>query len=114
MKDTEKKLAKEIAKVIIDYLDKKGAANALPTVIEILQKRGRENSVYVYTPRELKKNERLNLEIMFKKLTDTDVVNFSFIKDESLLDGVKIMYKDKIWDFSLAGQLRKLKLNYNA
>ncbi|OGM20532.1 hypothetical protein A2714_04040 [Candidatus Woesebacteria bacterium RIFCSPHIGHO2_01_FULL_38_9] len=113
MKDKEKKIAKEVAEVVIDYLEKNGVASALPMVLDLLRKKSAQNSVYIYTPRELKKDERLSLKKMFTKLTDTNVDKFSFVKDESLLDGVKIMYKDRVWDFSLSGQLKSLKQSQN-
>jgi len=69
---------------------------------------GRENrlnKVSVYTPKKLTKTEEVKANQLVKRLTGEKVDEVSYIVDENLLDGLKFVYKDKMWDFSLQNQI---------
>ncbi len=101
------KLAAQIASGVIDFLKKIGKEEALPSIVELLQKEQSLKKAYVYTPMVLKEVERKKITREIIRITGEAIESFVFEIDENLIDGVKIYYKDKLWDFSLSSQISK-------
>ncbi len=62
----------------------------------------------IYTPIKLEKEEKNKAKKLIRELTGDNVEELAFYEDEELLDGLKIIYKDKLWDFSLQSQLASI------
>lgn len=62
----------------------------------------------IYTPIKLEGPDRAKALKLVQKLTGEIVSDASFMEDENLVDGMKIIYKDKLWDFSLQSQLQSI------
>jgi F0F1-type ATP synthase delta subunit len=105
-KDT--KIADVIAGVVVDYLTKKKALDLIPTVIDSLKKVSSQYCAYIYVPRELSNKEKEKAKKLIANLTGGEANVFSFKVDTSLLDGMKIIYNDRVWDYSLSGQIRNI------
>ena len=100
---------KEIADGILAFLRKNNLEEALPMVIDYLKSSSKENAAYVYSPRKLDGSEKANAEKLIKKLTGESQKQIHFYEDKKLIDGLKINYQDKLWDFSVKGQINELK-----
>lgn len=106
---SNKKIVSGVADAIFSYFIEKDSLDLLKDVIADLQKRVTKNTAQIYSPRELENNEKAAIKKMIVKLAGEEVYDFVFIKDESLIDGLKVRFSDKIWDFSLAGSLSDFK-----
>lgn len=62
----------------------------------------------VYTPTKLSDQEKLKAKNLVKQLTGESLEEVSFLEDQKLIDGLKIIYKDKLWDLSLQNQLSSI------
>ena len=67
------------------------------------------NKVIVYSPRELSSEERENLSKQLLESKEKLSSEVEFVVDESLIDGLKIVYNDKMLDLSLESQIKSLK-----
>lgn len=65
----------------------------------------------VYSPVELSKSDVDNITEFLNKKFDKEI-KFDFIKDESILAGVRIEVNNKMFDATLNSSLQKLKLAY--
>jgi F0F1-type ATP synthase delta subunit len=102
------KVVKEIAGVILDYLKKHKMEDMLPEVISYLKEREKSDIATVYSARELTSDEKLKVKGLFEKLINQIPERINYSKDETLIDGLLISYKDKLWDFSIAGQIKEI------
>lgn len=102
------KIAREISQKIIEVLKKKNNEGVLPLVIDYLKKYSLSDIAFVYTPRKLTRNEYKRIEKLILKLAGIKPEKISVTIDEDLIDGLKISYKDKIWDMTTLAQLLKL------
>lgn len=66
------------------------------------------NTAFIYTPIKLSDNEKKKAKNLVKRLTGENIAEINFREDEKLIDGLKIIYKDKLWDFSLQNQLNSI------
>ena len=67
------------------------------------------NKVIVYSPRELSSEERENLSKQLLESKEKLSSEVEFAVDESLIDGLTIVYNDKMLDLSLESQIKSLK-----
>lgn len=102
------KIAKAVSQAVIEYLTSKNAVGSLDLIIEYLQKALGSKKAIVYTPRKLRSSEKERIKGIVGKLVGFKVKNFTFQTDEALIDGFKVVVEDKVWDFSLSGQLKTL------
>lgn len=107
----DEKFAKEVAHGVVDFLEKKNKKNLLGRVVELLQENADTEKVTVLTPRALKAEERMKVKKFVGKVVGKNVNNIVFVKDETLLDGIRIESKQKIWDFSLSSQVNRFRGN---
>lgn len=105
------KFAKEVACGVIDFLKKNKKSDLLGRVIELLQESLDSGITTVLTPRALTPQEKVKVKKFVNRVVGKDTKEIIFVKDETLLDGVRIETKDKVWDFSLSSQLMKFKEN---
>lgn len=106
---TDKKLAIQISGGVSEFLKKIKKEDLLPDVITLLQKENDSKKAFVYAPKDLNIAEKKQISIMLGKLTGEKIENYVFQKDEKLIDGLKIFYKDKLWDFSVANQIKTFR-----
>jgi F0F1-type ATP synthase delta subunit len=102
------KTTKEIADGILEFLKKNNLESELPQLIEYLEGSSAKDDAYVYAPRNLNASEKKDLQKLFVNLTGETPHKIVFYEDKTLIDGLKIMYKDKMWDFSVKGQIDKI------
>ncbi len=62
----------------------------------------------VYSAVELNEDQILNIKKTFEKKYNKEIL-IHFIKDESLIAGLKVKIKDDVYDNTLVNQLRRLK-----
>jgi F0F1-type ATP synthase delta subunit len=105
------KFAKEVAQGVVDFLEKRKKGNLLGTVVELLQENLDSEKVVVLAPRLLKSQEKEKVKKFVGKVVGENLQDIVFVKDETLLDGIRIETKDKVWDFSLSSQLSRFKGN---
>lgn len=105
----KQRIAKAVAEAAIEYMTKKGAKDALELVVALLQKELSKDSARIFVPRDLRATEKLKIKKLVENLAGSEIKNFSFQKDTTLLDGLKISLNDKVWDFSLSGRLKNLQ-----
>lgn len=111
MKNENYKLASQIASGVSDFLKKIKKEEILSDVIDLLRKEKNSKKAIIYSPIDLKDSEIKNISSFLTKLTGETIENLEIQKDESLIDGLKIFYKDKLWDFSVSGKIKKLNAN---
>ena len=99
--------AKLIAGKIISYLKEKGKLNLISEIAKDLLSEAGSSKVQVYFAVELSKAQKDKVISKFGALTHS--VDFDFIKDVSLIDGIVVKHKDKTWDLSLKNNLEKIK-----
>jgi F0F1-type ATP synthase delta subunit len=104
----KRKKAKKVAEGTIAYLEKRGMLDSLDLVIEYLQLNLKDSGVKVYVPKKLNLKEKQNVKKMVIRLIGEDIKKMDFIEDPNIIDGMKIEYKDRLWNFTLASQIQKL------
>ncbi len=102
------KTIKEIAEGILVFLKNNNLEESLPDLISYLRDKDDQNIVNIYSAKDLSVKEKLNAQKFVKNLIGDTPKQILFSKDETLIDGLKISYKDKMWDFSIRGQVSKL------
>lgn len=105
----DEKFAKEVALGVVDFLEKRDKSDLLGRVIELLQENVDSTKVRVLTPRTLKVQEKTKIKKFVGKVVGETTQEIVFAKDATLLDGIRIESKDKVWDFSLSSQLSRFK-----
>lgn len=106
--DKINKKADVITKSFLLYLKKNQEENLLEPIIERLLKNVKDEKVHVVSPRDLTKSEKESVLKTVVKLVNNDKVKIDYSVDDSIIDGLKIEYKDKLWDLSLAKQINSL------
>lgn len=103
----EKARVKKITKSILSYLKNKGWEDSLPGIVGELTLLVKKSSsvVEVFTPTKLTVGQKGKAQKLAAKLTGLKKVKCVFSLDESLIDGAKFRYKDRIWDLSTSGRL---------
>lgn len=109
---SDTKLATQIAHGVVAFLKKIKKEKILGVIAETLQKEVNTQKAYIYSPVELSEREKKNIHGKVNKITGEQIHSCIFHKDESLIDGMKVYYKDKLWDFSVSSKINKL-LNEN-
>ncbi len=102
------KIAKALANAVVSYSKKIGDSEVLETVGGLIEKAGKINEASVIVPKKLDKTEKVKTMKLISRLTGEKVRGVNFYEDKSLLDGMRIFYKDKLWDFSLQTQIDSL------
>jgi F0F1-type ATP synthase delta subunit len=102
------KIAKEIADGVIEYLNKKGKITLLSEVIKNLKETEFSKDAFIFSPIALNQKETEKAKKLVYKLSNEQPGKVNVIVDESLIDGLKIVYKDNQWDFSVAGEISSL------
>jgi len=67
----------------------------------------------VITPLKLTRKEEELATKLAQKLMKTETLKVEFSVDPEILDGMKLKYKDKLWDMSLSGQLDNMLQKIN-
>ncbi len=106
--DKSNKKADIIAKSFLAYLRNNKEEHLLESVLEKLSKNVIDEKVSVISPKVLSQSEKEKVSNMVAKLVNNKKVNIDYIIDDSLIDGLRIEYKDKLWDLSLARQIDSL------
>ena len=104
----KKKLAKTLSDAVVTYSKKNDATDVLGMVNEYLVKENKLRRALVYTPKKLTKSEEVKVNKLVNKLTSENIDEINYIVDEKLLDGLKLVFKDKMWDFSLQNQISSI------
>jgi F0F1-type ATP synthase delta subunit len=104
-----------ISKGFLSYLSKNKEAGLLSQVIEKLKENlGESEKVTVVTPIKLSEEEEGKTYELVKKLTRRDNFKIDYKVDSKILDGMKVEYRDKLWDMSLSGQIENLSEKINS
>jgi len=103
-----KKIVKEIAEAVVDYLKNQKKENLLGEVVDYLQSKEARSEASVVSPRKLTLTEKKDIEKLFSKLVGEVPTRIIFSQDEKLIDGLKISFKDRLWDFSLRKQISSI------
>jgi F0F1-type ATP synthase delta subunit len=100
--------AEVIVKSVISLLKKNGKEKLLPEIIELFKKElDLGDVVMVISPIELNRNQKEKaINFVANLVKEKHVVEFEINK--SLIDGMQIRYKDKLWDLSLKKQVNSL------
>jgi F0F1-type ATP synthase delta subunit len=101
--------AENIAKGVLSYLKRNGREYLLEGIIERLQSQlPYYEKAVVLTARELSEAEKYKAKELASKFIKKKEFEVSYEVDESILDGMKIIWGDESWDISLASQIRGL------
>src|SRR3989344_8818075 len=103
-----KDFAKSIAEGVISYSEKNDAYDVLGMVNKYLDTERRRNRASVYVPKELTKQEKVKVGRLVNQLTGERVDSINYFVDDKLIDGIKFVYKDKMWDFSLQNEIASI------
>lgn len=106
--DKSNNKANIIARSFLTYLKNNKEEYLLEKVVEILSKNVEGEKVSVISPKVLSNEEKDRAVKLVAGLVGDKKVNINFTIDESIIDGLKIEYKDKLWDFSLAKQISSI------
>jgi len=106
--DSDKKIAEQIVSGVINFLKKRKKDYLITSVISELHKFESTKRAVVFAPTNLKESEKKNVLSVISKLTGEKIESVDFRLDESLIDGLKIIYDDRLWDFSLSSQLKNI------
>jgi F0F1-type ATP synthase delta subunit len=107
--NSSKLSANDIVDGIYSYLKKNGSENLLPEIIKILGSyKEVKPEVSILTAVQLNEVNKKKAESLAKRLIKETNLIFNFQQDVSIIDGLKINYKDKVWDLTLKSQLTKL------
>lgn len=101
--------ADKIAQGIISFLKKDKDEELIGLVIKKLQ----EKSFYgkkavVISPTPLSELQKVKSKEIVKKLTKDSSVFVEFKIDPEIIDGMQIVYEDKLWDLSVSGQISEI------
>ncbi len=109
--DKDKKKIQSMANTIISFLRERGMGDLIEEIGGEMVRRGREESerVYVYTASKLSDSQVDKLRKFVVKKIGNGKKEYEFIVDKKIIDGLIVKYKDKKWDMSLLGQIRKIR-----
>lgn len=112
--DKRKNKAEIIAGSILSLLKKNKEEYLLDEIIKKLSTASLNEKVRVYSPKVLAKEEAARVQELAGKLSSNKKISVEFVVDRTLIDGLRIEYKDKLWDLSLSKQINSLfeKENY--
>jgi F0F1-type ATP synthase delta subunit len=114
VKDNKQKRIEAIAKGVISYLEKGGEVALLSGVItELKKKLAVEDVATVWTPVEISAYEKKQAIRLVGNLVKKEKFEIQFKFDSEMIDGIKVKYKDQVWDLSMAGKLKTLAENFN-
>jgi F0F1-type ATP synthase delta subunit len=101
--------ANDVVDGLYSYLKKNESEELLPEIIKILNlSKVNDEEAIITTAITLDNAKKLNAKKLAIKLIKKDDLQFSFVTDSAIIDGLKINYKDKVWDLTLKSQLTKL------
>lgn len=104
----DKKIVKAISSSVIEYLTKNKRLDLLQAVIDSLNNLLIDD-VVVESARDLSQQEKLKVgKLIAEKVGLRN--NIVYKTNQSLMDGLRIIYKDKLWDMSLVSQISKLNI----
>lgn len=97
-----------IIKGFLSFLKKENCLELLPQILSRLTTLSTIDRIKVVSPIELDALKREKIQKLIKKLTGLKNFEVNYETDESIIDGIKIMYQDKMWDMSLSTQIKKI------
>lgn len=108
MKNNKKK-SNAIARKIYSYLVKTHQESLAGEVAKKLGEiSGNLNKATVITPVALSLVEQKKAVELVARLTKHKKIEIDFKEEPKLVDGIKVIYGDKVWDLSLSGQVESL------
>lgn len=108
MKNNKKK-SNVIAHKIYSYLVKTHQEGLAADVAKKLGEiSGNLNKATVITPVVLSPAQKKRATELVARLTKLKEIEIEFKKEPKLVDGIKVIYGDKVWDLSLSGQVESL------
>jgi F0F1-type ATP synthase delta subunit len=104
-----KPTADQIVDGILRYFKITDTVHLAPVVLQMLSARlNPASKVIVFTPLNLTEDQKKSAIAMINNLTKTKGLNYEFVKDSTLIDGMKIKIGDKLIDLSQKGRLNKI------
>jgi F0F1-type ATP synthase delta subunit len=101
--------ANDIVDGIYSYLKKTGSEELLPEVIKLLSGSvGTKPEVVITSSVALDSTRQNKAQKLAARLIKENNLQFKFVSDSTIIDGLKINYKDKVWDMTVKSQLTKL------
>lgn len=102
--------AKAIAKAFLNYLSEKGSSLLLPEIVNELKKEieKMKKNVVISTPIVLTADQKKSAVKLAHKLIGSSDVEIKYISDKTILDGIRVEYGDKVWDYTLASLLERV------
>lgn len=108
-----KKIVNAVSGAIVEYLKQNNLEDQLHYIAEKLKQESESSTLHVYVPKKLSINEKEKMLKLCMNLKDVKTTNILYHVQPSLLDGVKIIYNDKVWDYSLSNKLSGLVVKNN-
>lgn len=108
---TKSEESKKIALAFLAYLKKTKKGDLLALIVDELTVKVKKQSsvVIITTPSIFGASDRKKAIKFATKLVKGKKIDTEFEIDPSLLDGMKIRYKDKVWDMSLQSKIAKFE-----
>jgi F-type H+-transporting ATPase subunit delta len=103
------KLAGQLASVMIESKLSKQTDFLVNDIISELEQRGRLTAASITSARPLSENLETELKTALKKLVQVETVLLNNEVDKSVLGGVRIETPTRVWDSTVARQLRDLR-----
>jgi F-type H+-transporting ATPase subunit delta len=103
------KLASQLASVMIESKLSKQTDFLVNDIISELEQRGRLTAASITSARPLSENLETELKTALKKLVQVETVLLNNEVDKSVLGGVRIETPTRVWDSTVARQLRDLR-----
>jgi F0F1-type ATP synthase delta subunit len=106
----DSKIIDGLVEGILAYLKSKRQEYLLDDLARKIQQVSKASHIAkVYAPVEFNKEQKLQTQKLIVKLTKDDQLSIDYVVDRKLIDGLKIVYNDKVWDFSLATQIAQIR-----
>jgi len=107
--DNDNNRPENIAKGLLEFLKKTGQEQLLPEIINNLKKALLpQSSALVLSPIELSAIQKIKTQQLITKLAKQQVIDINFKVDSQVVDGLKIIVGDQVWDLTMAGQINQL------
>ena len=114
IRNTFKDLTKDLVNTLLLLVDK-GRVEIIPDMVRSFVEMKNEASgvaeADVYSVRELSSEELAQVEKVFVKRLNLNTLRMNNIVDASLLGGIRVQIGNKIYDGTLATQLKRLEQN---
>lgn len=97
---------------VVSFLQKNGSEHLAAEVASELARRYQHQlKAVITTPIALTQTQQLSAIKMVTKLSGVEGLDYTFVQDDQLIDGMKVAINDHLYDLSLDGQLKSVLEN---